>query len=95
MYKAKFISATYDNSYGKGWEHTELMYEYRGYTYFITKHNNGYMDKSLKVQHQEEQKRIDQMIEDKKKPIPEWKYEGSAQEGFDLFWNYLETGEYA
>ena len=94
MKRAKFITAVKNNRYGKDWEHTELMYEYRGYTYFITQHNNGYMDKSIRVRHKEEQERIDKMIEDKNKPIPEWKYEGSAQEGFDLFWNYLETVEY-
>lgn len=94
MEKAKYIGAYSDNSFGKGWEHTDLMYEYRGYTYFVTKHNNGCMDKSLRVQHQEEQEKIDRIIEDKDKPVSEWKYEGSAQEGFDKLWNFFETGEW-
>ena len=82
--KAKFLGAVKD-----GWQHTELMYEYRGYEYFVTKHNNGYMDKSLRQQHEEAQKEIDERILHKNDPIPEWKYEGSAQEGFDIFWNYI------
>ena len=92
MEKARFVTAIRDNRYGKGWEHTELMYEYRGHTYFVTKHNNGYMDKSLRAQHQEEQERIDKMIEDANKPIPVWKYEGSAQEAFDLSYELLING---
>lgn len=91
--KATFKGAFSDNRFGKGWEHTELLYEYRGHEYIITKDNNGYMGTPLWKQHQEEQSRIDKMIEDEGKPIPEQKYEGSAQEGFDLFWEYVEKGE--
>ena len=47
------------------------------------------MDKSLKQQHEDAQKEIDLRIEHQNDPIPEWKYEGSAQEGFDLFWEYV------
>ena len=87
--KAKYVGAVRD-----GWQHTELMYEYRGYTYFVTKHNNGYMGKSLRAQHEEEQKAIDERIAAKDKPIEKAPYEGSAQEGLDLIWNYFETGEF-
>lgn len=87
--KARYIGCTHD-----GWEHTELHYEYRGYTYIVTKHNNGYMDKSLREQHREEQEAIDARIAHKDDPIPEFKYEGSAQEGFDLFWNYVNGMEW-
>lgn len=83
--KAKFIGA-----YHRGWQHTDLTYEYRGHFYVITKDNNGYMGESLRVQHEKAQKDIDERIEAKDKPIPEWKYEGSAQEAFDMFWNYVE-----
>lgn len=83
--KAKYIGCVHD-----GWEHTELHYEYRGFTYIITKHNNGYLGKSLREQHKEAQKEIDEKIEHMDDPIPEWKYEGSAQEGFDLFFEYCE-----
>jgi len=89
--KAKFIKALKgDNRFGKGWEHTELMYEYRGYEYIITKDNNGYMGTPLWKQHEEAQADIDYKIAHKNDPIPEQKYEGSAQEGFDLFWEYVE-----
>lgn len=88
--KAKFICAIKgDNRFGKAWEHTDLEYEYRGYTYIVTKDNNGYMGTPLWKQHQEEQERIDRMIENKEKPIKEQKYEGSGQEGFDLFWEFV------
>ena len=83
--KAKYIGCTHD-----GWKHTELHYEYKGHQYIVIKHNNGYMDKSLKQQHEEAQAEIDELIAHRNDPIPEWKYEGSAQEGFDCFWNYVE-----
>ena len=91
--KAKFIKALYSkNPLDKhSWEHTDLLYEYRGHQYIVTKHNNGYAFDSLYKQHQEEQAKIDSMIEHVNDPIPEWKYEGSAQEGFDLFWDYVEA----
>lgn len=84
--KAKYIGCTHD-----GWRHTELHYEYRGYTYIVVRHNNGYLDKSLKQQHIEEQRKIDEAISHRGDPIPEQEYEGSAQEGFDLFWNYVNS----
>lgn len=88
--KAKFICAIKgDNRFGKAWEHTDLEYEYRGYTYIVTKDNNGCMGTPLWKQHQEEQERIDRMIENKEKPIEEQRYEGSGQEGFDLFWEFV------
>lgn len=83
--KAKYLGCVHD-----GWQHTELRYEYKGYEYWVTKHNNGYMDKSLKQQHEEAQHEIDEKIKHKNDPVPEWKYEGSAEEGFDIFWNYVE-----
>lgn len=73
-----------------GWKHTDLLYEYRGHEYFVTKHNNGYMDKSLRQQHLEAQKEIDERISQENDPIPEYRYEGSGQEGFDIFWNEVE-----
>lgn len=81
--------ATYKGCVHDGWKHTELFYEYRGHEYIITKHNNGYMDKSLRQQHEEAQAEIDYKIEHENDPIPEQTYEGSAQEGFDLFWEYI------
>ena len=86
MSKAKYVGCYHD-----GWQHTELCYEYRGKTYIVTKHNNGYLDKSLRQQHEEAQRDIDELIERATRVPEEWKYEGSAQEGFDLFWDYVNA----
>lgn len=87
--KAKFIKVLYDkNPLNKhSWEHTDLLYEYKGHEYIVTKHNNGYAFDSLYKQHQEAQARIDEKIEHEKDPIPE--YTGDAEEGFELFWKYV------
>ena len=82
--KAKYIGCVH-----RGWEHTDLEYEYRGYTYFVTKDNNGCLGESLRKQHNEEQAKIDERISHKNIPVPKWKYEGSAQEGLDLFFDSL------
>lgn len=93
--KAKFIRAIHNtNPFDRHrWEHTDLLYEYRGYEYIVTKHNNGYSSDPLYLQHKEEQAKIDAKIEHANDPIPEWKYEGSGQEGFDLFWEYVNGNE--
>lgn len=91
MYKAKFIGATRDRNPREAWKHTELWYEYRGHQYCVVKHNNGYMDKPLRVQHEEAQAEIDYKIEHENDPIPE--YTGEAEKAFELFWEYCETGE--
>ena len=83
--KAKFISA-----FREGWEHTALEYEYRGKRYWVTRHNNGCMDDSLRQQHEEAQAAIDEQIRRESEPIREQKYEGSWQEGFDQLWDYFE-----
>lgn len=91
---ATFIQAIKKNQYDKhAWEHTDLLYEYRGHQYIVTKHNNGYSGDPLWRQHQEAQKKIDEAIEHENDPIPEYTYAGSAQEGFDLFWDYVEGKE--
>lgn len=84
MNKAKYIGAVKHR-----WQHTDLIYEYKGHQYIVTKHNNGYAFDPLWKQHQEAQKIIDATIEHQNRPIEEWKYEGSAQEGFDAFWEYV------
>lgn len=87
--KAKFITAKKNrNPFDRhAWEHTDLLYEYRGHQYIITKDNNGYMGEPLWLQHKHEQERIDEMIKHENDPIPE--YTGSAEEGFELFWDYV------
>ncbi len=87
--KARYIGATRDKNPHEAWKHTELWYEYRGKKYCVIKDNNGYMGEPLRSQHEKEQKRIDELL-DNPTIQKEWKYEGSAQEGFDLFWKYCE-----
>lgn len=82
--------ARYTGCVHNGWEHTELEYEYRGKRYWVTKDNNGCMGLSLRQQHEEAQADIDRRIEQESKPRKEWKYEGSAQEAFDFFWDCVE-----
>ena len=65
--KASFISATktYDGTL------KYLTYSYKGYEYMITDHGwygNGGISESLKYQHEQEQHRIDKMIEERNKP---------------------------
>lgn len=91
---ATFIRSIKKNPFDKhAWEHTDLLYEYRGHQYIVTKHNNGYFGDPLWKQHQDAQKTIDEIIEHENDPIQEYTYAGSAQEGFDLFWNYVEGKE--
>lgn len=67
-----------------------LFYEYRGREYMITDEHNGYSE-PMWVKHKNEQDRIDEIIEfEKKHEGKELTYEGSAQEGFELFWEYVE-----
>ena len=78
--KAKFIRKVYDR-YGK---YVDLEYEYKGHTYFIRRHFSGNaMDESLYQQHKEEQKRIDNLINNK----TETKKEGSFD--FGEIWDML------
>lgn len=90
MEKATFIGACKKNPFDRhAWEHTELCYEYRGHQYIVARDNNGYMGESLPAQHRREQARIDDLIAHENDPIPEWKYEGSAQEAFDKFFEEM------
>lgn len=79
--KAKFIGKLYDR-YGK---YVDLEYEYKGYIYFIRNHFSGNaMDENLYQQHKEEQKKIDNLINNK----TEVKKEGSFD--FGEIWDILE-----
>lgn len=86
IYRAEYIGSTRDKF---DYYTVYLFYRYRGYEYMITKYPFN-TNETLAVQHKQEQERIDREIEDSKKPVKEWQYEGSAQEGFDLFWEYVE-----
>ena len=60
--RAKYIGKVRDrNGYA-----VHLFYEYRGHEYMITDEHNGYSE-TLKEKHEAEQKRIDDIIENKKK----------------------------
>ena len=54
----------------------------------VTDEHNGYSE-PMSVKHKNEQERIDREIEEENKPKKEFKYEDSAQYGFDLFWEYI------
>ncbi len=65
-----------------------LLYEYRGHEYIVTDEHNGYSE-PMREKHRYEQERIDREIAEAEKPKKEWQYEGSAQEGLDIFWEYV------
>ena len=87
MKKAKLIGKIYDR-YGK---FVDLEYEYRGKTYFVRNHFSGNaMDEQLWMQHKKAQKAIDNELDNSMVDSNHtWSYEGSADEGFDLFWNSI------
>lgn len=91
-YKAKYICSTpYEkNYYNQHWE-------YRGKQYIVTVptgwgassdyYNNGY--NSQKNQHKREQEKIDAEIDNPKTKEPELIKRNGADDGFDLFWDYV------
>ncbi len=99
-YKAEYIGA-YTDRYDK--RYTTLFYRYRGREYQVVKANNwgacssDYTMKggsmTLSKQHKEAQEMIDNMVDNPSdfKPVAQ-KYEGSAQEGLDMFFNYINGG---
>jgi len=85
MKKAEFIGKVRDrNGYA-----VHLFYKYRGHEYMITDEHNGYSEPMF-VKHRNEQNRIDREIEEEQNPKKEYKYEDSAEYGFNLFWDYVE-----
>ena len=91
MRKATFVGKSY--SYEDNWRVTYLEYEYRGRRYFVV--DRGWKasayDESLYCQHQNEQDRIDRIIEEENKPKQPVSYEDTAEYGFELFWEYVES----
>jgi len=80
--KAKFIRSEYDHIN----RNKILFYEYRGCTYEVI--DFGWRGGTpLGWQHKNEQARIDQDLDN---PKPKYKGE-SAQIGFDLFWEYVNS----
>lgn len=83
--KAKFIGKVKDKYSPLT---TDLLYEYRGKTYMITAYNNGYSE-SLATQHQKEQTRIDNEIDN---PQPIKPYSDDTEKALDQFFEYCDTG---
>ena len=65
-----------------------LFYKYRGHEYMITDEHNGYSE-TLATKHEREQAKIDKLIEDQNGPDKPFRYEDTAEYGFDLFWDYI------
>lgn len=85
-HKAKFVSKVRDrNGYA-----VHLFYEYRGREYMVTDEHNGYSE-PMWVKHKNEQDRIDREIEEENKPKKEYRYEDTAEYGFNLFWDFVEA----
>lgn len=82
----------------------DMFFAYRGYEYYVTRAlswtacSSDYLKTGSMAewkQHKEAQETIDARIkaaEQQTEPEQpkEWKYEGSAQEGLDLFWKYID-----
>lgn len=83
-YKATFKGKVKDrNGYA-----VHLFYEYRGHEYMVTDEHNGYSE-PMWVKHRNEQERIDREIEEAAKPQKPYRYEDTAEYGFNLFWEYV------
>ena len=83
MEKAKYIGKRIDTYYGQCMIHLE--YEYRGHRYEVTE-NRRKGNTPLSWQHENEQGRIDELIEMESKPKKPFRYEDTAEYGFELFW---------
>ena len=72
---------------------TFVEYEYRGRKYEVEYSNcfNYYCTPAW-VQHRNSQAEIDREIEEESRPKKPYRYEDTAQYGFDLFWDYVENG---
>lgn len=79
----------YNRQYG-----TFVEYEYRGKKYEVEYSNcwNYGNGGNPAAQHREAQERIDREIEEANKPKKPVRYEGTAEYGFELFWESV-TGE--
>ena len=83
MKKAKYIGRWIDTAYGQFVIHLE--YEYRGHQYEVTENRNK-GNIPLSWQHENEQGRIDTLIEAENKPKKPYRYEDTAEYAFELFW---------
>lgn len=82
---------TYDDIYGK--YYNEIEYEYRGHKYTVEYPRSSWsgITTAPRIQHEDAQARIDEEIERESHKRP-FRYEDSAEYGFDLFFNYCMKG---
>ena len=67
-----------------------VEYEYRGRKYEVEYPKDWtYCCTSPRIQHMNAQAEIDRAIENEVKPKKEYKYEDTAEYGFELFWDYV------
>lgn len=85
QYEAQYIGKTYDRN---GYD-VHLFYRYRGHEYMITKHKFNTVE-TLRSQHQQEQKRIDRIIEEETKPQKPYRYEDTADYAMEQFMKMVE-----
>ena len=86
--RAKLVSTLKDR-YGDG---KIAFYEYRGHEYMIHFCNNGCSDDdNIWKRHQEEQKKIDEMIEHKDDVVVPEKASNEWEKGFEMFWNSINS----
>lgn len=91
MKKAKFVRKYYGKGYDR--DFVFLDYEYRGHEYTVEE-NRAKGNIPLSWQHRSEQARIDRLIEyEENKPKKQYRYEDSAEYGFDLFMRYVGGDE--
>ena len=85
MTKAKKVFTMYG-------EHSDVVtYEYRGMRYDVEYAKDwSYCVTSPRVQHEDAQTKIDKMI-DRARETREDKYEDTAEYGFNLFWDYVNS----
>ena len=90
MAKAKLVRTLKDR-YGDG---KTAFYEYRGYEYMVYFCNNGCSDDDkVWMVHQEEQKKIDDMIEHKDDVVIPAKANDDWKKGLDMFFAYVNGEE--
>lgn len=86
--RAKLVSTLKDR-YGDG---KTAFYQYRGHEYMIHFCNNGCSDDdNIWKRHQEEQKKIDEMIEYKDDVVVPEKASNEWEKGFEIFWNSVNS----
>lgn len=87
-FKYRYLSG-HDN------EFVVLVYEYRGHEYSIFENTARGYGESLRSQHIQEQRRIDDIIEDRNGPRKPVREEDTAKYAMDRFIDYINGDEHA